>query len=821
MSRLPHLVIFIAGLLAVGWVGAGYLGQHLLALAMTLLIAAFYILGAWELWRWRGYTAGLRQALAALTAPPAALDDWLQQLPPALRSAVRRRVEGERAGLPGPTLTPYLVGLLVLLGMLGTFMGMVVTLQGTGSALATATDLGTIRQSLSAPVLGLGLAFGTSVAGVAASAMLGLMSALARRERAQVVQQLDAQAASFLRGFSPARQHESTLALLQQQAGAMPALVEQVQTLMQTLARQQELLNERLGQNQSRFHEEAQSAYRALASSVDQSLQKSLDHSARVAAESLQPVVQATLAGLAEQGGQLQQAMAQRLHEQLAGLSERLEATSGAVAQNWQSALAEHQRSSEALSLSLQQTHAQAAREQAERQAALIEQLQARLDASSAQHSAQWHEALAHQQRNGEAQSGQTQAALEAAAARFDAVAQQFGQQAGQLFEGVDARLQGSVAAVAQQWEQALAQHAHSSQAMGERTQAALEAASTRFDALTQRFEQDSAALVNGVGTRLEGAVAQVVGQWEQALAQQGEASTRLAEQTRSALQAAGEGFGQQGEQLLQRLQAAQTEAQASSAAQEAQRLAAWHESLAALRDGLQQQWTQLAEANAARQQQLCDTLAGTVREITTQHEAHARGTLEQIGQLTEAAAEAPRAAADVVAQLRQKLSESMVRDNDMLSERARILETLSTLLDAVNHASTEQRGAIDALVSTSAQLMERVGARFGEQVDAQAGHLHQAAAQLQTGTAEIASLGEAFGGALAHFGQGHEKLIGQLARIEEALDASLARSDEQLAYYVAQAREVIDLSVMSQKQIIEDLQQIASRQARAGQAGA
>ena len=50
------------------------------------------------------------------------------------------------------------------------------------------------------------------------------------------------------------------------------------------------------------------------------------------------------------------------------------------------------------------------------------------------------------------------------------------------------------------------------------------------------------------------------------------------------------------------------------------------------------------------------------------------------------------------------------------------------------------------------------------------------------------------------------------LQRIEAALDKSLARSDEQLAYYVAQAREVIDLSMMSQKQIVEDLQHIAGQ---------
>jgi hypothetical protein len=43
-------------------------------------------------------------------------------------------------------------------------------------------------------------------------------------------------------------------------------------------------------------------------------------------------------------------------------------------------------------------------------------------------------------------------------------------------------------------------------------------------------------------------------------------------------------------------------------------------------------------------------------------------------------------------------------------------------------------------------------------------------------------------------------------------LSKSITRSDEQLAYYVAQAREVIDLSIMSQKQIIEDLRQLAAR---------
>ena len=86
-------------------------------------------------------------------------------MPLGLRNAVRLRVEGERTALPAPVLTPYLVGLLVLLGMLGTLLGMMDTLRGTGLALQSATDMAAIRGSLASPVQGLAVAFGTSIAG--------------------------------------------------------------------------------------------------------------------------------------------------------------------------------------------------------------------------------------------------------------------------------------------------------------------------------------------------------------------------------------------------------------------------------------------------------------------------------------------------------------------------------------------------------------------------------------------------------------------------------------------------------------------------------
>jgi len=166
---------------------------------------------------------------------------------------------------------------------------------------------------------------------------------------------------------------------------------------------------------------------------------------------------------------------------------------------------------------------------------------------------------------------------------------------------------------------------------------------------------------------------------------------------------------------------------------------------------------------------------------------------------------------------LRQKLSDSMARDTAMLEERSRMLETLETLLDAVNHASTEQRSAVDALVATSEQLLARVGSQFTDTVEVQTRKLEAVAAQVTGSAVEVASLGEAFGVSVQVFGESNDKLVAHLQRIEAALDKSLARSDEQLAYYVAQAREVIGLSMMSQKQIVEDLQQLANRRATVG----
>jgi hypothetical protein len=170
---------------------------------------------------------------------------------------------------------------------------------------------------------------------------------------------------------------------------------------------------------------------------------------------------------------------------------------------------------------------------------------------------------------------------------------------------------------------------------------------------------------------------------------------------------------------------------------------------------------------------------------------------------------QAGAAMAEVIGELRLAVGAGQARDNAALDERNRLIGQLAGLLDAVSLASTEQRGALDGLVRATADVLGRAGAGFAETVQAGSRTLQDAAVQVTVGAAEVASLGEGFGLAVQLFSRASEQLSAQLQRIETALGQSMARSDQQLAYYVAQAREIIDLTLGSHKQIVDDLQQI------------
>lgn len=376
MNRLLFLCAFGLGAVAVLWMASTFVGSDVLALTVTLVIGAVYGLGFLELLQFRRATATLDHALAHVPAygseaGSASIDDWLGRLDPSLQNSVRLRIEGERVGLPAPVITPYLVGLLVMLGLLGTFIGMVDTLRGAVFALEGTTELQAIREGLAAPISGLSLAFGTSVAGVAASAMLGLIATLSRRDRMLVTRQLDRHIATDFRGFSLVHNRQETYRALQLQAHALPEVAQQLTRLAHKLEDMGDRLAEQLLANQGQFHDSVRTVYTELATAVDSSLRDSLADSGRLAGESIKPLVAEALTTICDRvedtHKQLSQAAeetralisqsAQDTHQQLAGTAkEHLETlgshfgdTARDVSSAWQAGLAAHKSANDAM----------------------------------------------------------------------------------------------------------------------------------------------------------------------------------------------------------------------------------------------------------------------------------------------------------------------------------------------------------------------------------------------------------------------------------------------------------------------------------------
>ncbi len=743
MSRTAfHVVVFLVGLLAVCWIGIGYVAVHPLGAAVAAIIAACYIAGGVELYRYRQASNGLRTALNDLGTAKDALAPWLERVPAGLRNAVRLRVEGERIALPGPVLTPYLVGLLVLLGMLGTLLGMMDTLRGTGLALQSATDMAAIRGSLASPVQGLAVAFGTSIAGVASSAMLGLLSALLRRDRLQVVQQLDRAIAGELHPYSQAWQRAESLRLLQAQSAALPALVDRLQAMTSAFEQHSTAANERLLTGQSDFLTHSQALQERLAVSLQQSLREGAEASAAAIAGALQPMAETTLAGLANHGQALHARVESAVQQQLAGLSEGFERSRVATEASWARIMAEQTQAQQALVADLRQ-HLQAFSDgQCAQAETVLARIGERLQADAAGNTEAWRAAAEQQQAVNAALVERQQQALQAVGAQLDAQAQA-------LLQALDDR-HAAGQSLLQDHE---AQRSHDWQA----AQAAAASAHAELHATLEAREQQRQA------------------GWDALAAEMQQAHVAL-----------------------------QTQLQAG----DEQRLQQWSAALDAIAQGL-----------AERQQQVCETLASTAQQIGENGRAQASATLAEVSTLLQTAADAPKAAAEVINELRSTLSESLVRDNKMLEERGHLLATVQTLLEAINHASHEQRTAVDALVGGSAELLERVGSRFTDHIAAETGKLDGIAEHLSGSAADVGQLAGTFGAAVEQFGAASTELSGRLEQIGGALDASLARSDEQLAYYVAQAREVVDLSLLSQKQVMEELQQLAKRRGKAGSA--
>ncbi len=111
---------------------------------------------------------------------------------------------------------------------------------------------------------------------------------------------------------------------------------------------------------------------------------------------------------------------------------------------------------------------------------------------------------------------------------------------------------------------------------------------------------------------------------------------------------------------------------------------------------------------------------------------------------------------------------------------------------------------AVDSLMSGAGDTLTGISERFNTLIEEQSQQLGKLGDDITGSSQEVGALSEAFHQAVELFSTSNQSLQESLANIQKAMDNASSRHDEQLAYYVAQAREVIDLSVSSQKDVID-----------------
>lgn len=767
MTRLLSVLAFATGLMVILSMSGSIIADDRLTLLVMVLIAVAYLVGAGELLLYQRDTRGLASALTQIPnalpkehqpADSLTLDDWLAGVPESLRHAARARIVGASSALPAPTLSPYLVGLLVMLGLMGTFVGMVATLSGAVQALEGGTELSAIRQGLAAPIQGLGMAFGTSVAGVAASAMLGLIATLSRRERAEVAQALVGHRDGYFKAYSLVSQREETYSALRQQADALPAVVDTLASLSAQLGElgvrvgdSTERTSEQLLARQQDFERGVREDFRQLTASVASSLQASLTNAGEQAAALLQPQVTALLEQSAAQFVQASERHAQTLadlHMTLLSQHESHASQQQAAEQAWRTQMEQGAQqlsasvTSELKSLALLEQ--QRGDTVADQLAQLVSRLEQQLSELQSGVETQWqvtHSTFSEQwretQRSLSEQWTESQRAL---LVQLSDGQTALLKQSGDTQDLLSGQLQALQAAVGQQWENMQ------------------QAVANQWDETQQTLSQQWQSTQEHVSAQWQKAHDEWVAQWKEscsALSQQWQSSTAA---------------------LSQQWQVVHGE--------------------------VTQQWRDVQNDNVHQWGESQQHLSQLLQQIGTTFDS-------SLSELIEASAATARANAALLEQLNAQTAEHRERENSLLSERRQILEEITELSEALRNSASLQQQIMEQVLEQSGENLIELGNSVGEK-------LSQSGEQLSGAAQELTTLSNTFAEAVAAFATSSDDIQSALASVSAAMATAGERSDEQMGYYVAQAREIIDHNLLTQQAILERLEIAASGAASA-----
>src|SRR5438045_4214374 len=162
-------------------------------------------------------------------------------------------------------ISRYMTGLLVFLGLLGTFWGLIETVGSVGKVidgLKVGGDAGalfdTLKEGLAAPLGGMGISFSSSLFGLAGSLILGFLDLQSSQAQNRFYTDLEDWLASTVRGYAgeagPSGELQSTVERLRQSleeggtsrgnTAAMANLAEAIQGLVTHMRTEQQMIRE-------------------------------------------------------------------------------------------------------------------------------------------------------------------------------------------------------------------------------------------------------------------------------------------------------------------------------------------------------------------------------------------------------------------------------------------------------------------------------------------------------------------------------------------------------------------------------------------------
>ncbi len=653
-----------------------YLAHDPVASLIVAFMGAGFAAGVAELWLRNRRAFAIRREVDAL--PRKVSEDLLDRTSAPLKAFFRARIEHAPTPSLGENLTPYLVGLMVMLGLLGTLLGLFETLHGAGQALTASADVSALRSGLKGPMLGLTRSFGCSAAGVSASAMLGLASVFVRRSEADAWSRAQSFATGPLRELSPMRRQLDAFQQLAQQGESLPRAavsLEQASTHLGQLAERWETAHRATLEAQQKSAQELMERMRAELARTSVDAGRALSESV---APMLKQVVAQTGDALTRQMSANREALDKDLsvrREADAALRESLRKELESSRKEAQTHLATLAEAATKLSGQLEQ-EASARRSEAER---LVSELSSRLEEVARERAEHSRGELAALSTLGEGLVARSEQQERALGERWDALVERIQGDLGQLVESIG---------------QDVATRAARDRDLSEGVQASLAALRTGAEGLST------------LAQRQEHAVEQLVSRSAMQLAA---VSTAAQEQAREALAALVKLGEEQAARALQGEEANQQAAQDALAKlsklgeEQAQRVVELEAHAQASAREVLEQLVKLGEDQALRLMQLNEEHATRFVQLETMLQGtQAQHTQSLAGELTSHA---------------ERLSQGLEATTALVQEAATVLRASSVEMGAVAglfHQSVErQREAAQAWMESLGELegaVERAG---------------------------------------------------------------------------------------------------------------